>query len=69
MDEVKITGEYIKLDSLLKYANLVSSGGEAKIIIKENQVKVNGEVCRMRGKKIKPGDVVSAAGHKDIKII
>jgi len=63
MDKVKITGEFIKLDALLKYANLVSSGGEAKIIIGEGKVSVNGEVCTARGKKIKRGDVVSVNGE------
>ncbi len=68
MDEIKITGEFIKLDALLKYANLVSSGGEAKIIIKEGKIQVNGEICTARGKKIKRGDVVSVNG-KSVKAI
>ena len=46
--------EYIKLDSLLKFAALVGTGGEAKLVIAEGMVKVNGEVCTMRGKKITP---------------
>ena len=48
----------IKLDSLLKFAALVGTGGEAKVVISEGMVKVNGEVCTMRGKKIYPGDRV-----------
>ena len=48
--------EYIKLQDALKYANVVYSGGEAKQVILEEQVKVNGEVCTMRGKKLYPGD-------------
>ncbi|MBR4879602.1 MAG: RNA-binding S4 domain-containing protein [Clostridia bacterium] len=59
MNKISISTEFIKLDALLKFANLVSSGGEAKILISEGQVKVNGEVCLMRGKKIRPGDTVS----------
>ncbi len=55
---IKITTPYIELDSLLKFANLVSSGGEAKIVIKEGLVSVNGEKCTMRKKKIYAGDVV-----------
>ena len=55
---VYISGEFIKLDSLLKYASLVSSGGEAKVLIKSGDVYVNKEVCTLRGKKIKPGTVV-----------
>ena len=59
MESVAITTEFIKLDALLKYAALVGTGGEAKIAIAERLVSVNGEVCTMRGKKIRPGDVVS----------
>jgi len=55
---VHITGEYIKLDSLLKYASLVSTGGEAKYLIQSGEVFVDKEVCTSRGKKIRPGDVV-----------
>lgn len=54
-----LTTEFIKLDALLKYANLVCSGGEAKIRIQEGEVQVNGETCTMRGKKIRPGDTVT----------
>ena len=56
--EVKIKSELIKLDSLLKYAGLCETGGIAKEIILEERIKVNGEVCTMRGKKIRPGDRV-----------
>ncbi|MBQ2911937.1 MAG: RNA-binding S4 domain-containing protein [Clostridia bacterium] len=59
MNKISISTEFIKLDALLKFANLVSSGGEAKILISDGQVSVNGEVCLMRGKKIRPGDTVS----------
>ena len=48
--------EFIKLQDALKYANVVYSGGEAKQLILEEQVKVNGEICTMRGKKLRPGD-------------
>ena len=58
MEKIAISTEFIKLDSLLKYASLVGTGGEAKLVIAEGMVKVNGEVCTMRGKKIRPGDVV-----------
>lgn len=63
MTEITITTEFIKLQDLLKLANLVGTGGEAKIVIKEGEVCVNGEVCTMRGKKIRPGDTVTFAGH------
>ena len=59
MEQIAINTEFIKLDALLKYAALVGTGGEAKLVISEGMVKVNGEVCTMRGKKIRPGDVVS----------
>ena len=59
MTEIKIETEFIKLDALLKFANLVSSGGEAKIRIAEGEVLVNGEICTMRGKKLQPGDEVT----------
>lgn len=51
-----ITTEFIKLQDALKYANVVYSGGEAKQLIQEGDVSVNGEVCTMRGKKLRPGD-------------
>ena len=58
MEKILINTEFIKLDSLLKCAALVGTGGEAKVVISEGMVKVNGEVCTMRGKKIYPGDKV-----------
>lgn len=58
MEKITINTEFIKLDSLLKFAALVGTGGEAKVVISEGMVKVNGEVCTMRGKKIYPGDRV-----------
>ena len=56
--DVNIKSEFIKLDSLLKYAGVVETGGIGKEIILEERIKVNGEVCTMRGKKIRPGDKV-----------
>ncbi len=64
MTEIKIETEFIKLDALLKFANLVSSGGEAKIRIAEGEVLVNDEICTMRGKKLRPGDTVELDGAK-----
>ena len=58
MEKILINTEFIKLDSLLKFAALVGTRGEAKVVISEGMVKVNGEVCTMRGKKIYPGDRV-----------
>ncbi|MBO4878448.1 MAG: S4 domain-containing protein YaaA [Ruminococcus sp.] len=67
--EIKITTEFIKLDALLKFASLVSSGGEAKQLIQDGQVLVNGEVCTMRGKKIRPGDSISINGEGEVKVV
>lgn len=64
METVTITTEFIKLQDLLKYASLVSTGGEAKLVIVEGEVTVNGEICEQRGKKIRPGDVVAYRGHE-----
>lgn len=61
MEKIKIKTEFIKLDSLLKFAALVGTGGEAKYVISEGLVSVNGEVCTMRGRKIYPGDRVEFA--------
>ena len=61
---ISITTEYIKLEALLKLANLVGSGGEAKVLIQEGQVSVNGDVCTMRGKKLRPGDCVTFQGRE-----
>lgn len=58
MEKISITTEYIKLDQLLKFAGVCYTGGEAKEVIADGEVKVNGEVCLMRGKKLREGDVV-----------
>ena len=59
MTTVPITTEFIKLQDLLKLADLVSTGGEAKLRILDGEVKVNGEICTQRGKKLRPGDIVT----------
>ena len=64
MKKIEITTEFIKLDQLLKFAGLVMTGGEAKEVVTEGYVSVNGEVCTMRGKKIRPGDRVSFDGEE-----
>lgn len=61
-EKVSITTEFIKLDALLKFAGAVETGGEAKQIIQEGGVSVNGEVCTMRGKKLRTGDRVELDG-------
>ena len=64
MKTITITTEFIKLQDLLKFANLVETGGEAKELIQGGEVQVNGETCTMRGKKIRPGNVVAFDGQK-----
>ena len=61
---VSITTAFIKLEALLKLANLVGTGGEAKMLIQDGQASVNGEVCTMRGKKLRPGDTVQFQGQE-----
>ena len=58
MEKIEISTEFIKLDQLLKFAALVGTGGEAKFVIAEGMVSVNGETCIQRGKKIYHGDTV-----------
>ena len=59
MNTITITTEFIKLQDLLKLAGAAFTGGEAKNVIQDGLVCVNGEVCTMRGKKIRPGDMVT----------
>ena len=68
-ETIQITTEFIKLDALLKFANVVMTGGEAKIIIQEGEVSVNGEVCTMRGKKVRPGDTVEIGGDVRLNVV
>ncbi|MBE6799201.1 MAG: RNA-binding S4 domain-containing protein [Ruminococcaceae bacterium] len=64
METVKIHTEYIKLDDLLKFAGILGSGGQAKAVILDGLVKVNGEVCTMRGKKLRGGEIVEFDRYK-----
>ena len=61
---VVIGTEFIKLQDAMKFANIVYSGGEAKTLIQEGEVLVNGEVCTMRGKKLRNGDKFTFMGYK-----
>ena len=63
METIPITTEFIKLQDLMKLANLVRTGGEAKVLILDGQVSVNGGICLQRGKKIRPGDDVLFGGN------
>ncbi len=62
-EEINITTEFIRLDAMLKLAAVVGSGGEAKFIIQDGMVNVNGEVCTQRGRKLYPGDSVEFNGE------
>lgn len=68
MEEIKLRDEFIKLGQAIKATNLVESGAEAKEVIQDGLVFVNGEVCTQRGKKLVAGDIVSFEGN-EIKII
>lgn len=63
MEEIEITTEFIKLDSFLKFAGAVGTGGEAKLRIAAGDVSVNGEPCTMRGKKLRSGDKIILDGR------
>lgn len=58
MEIIKISEDYIRLDSLMKFSGLCNSGGRAKYLIQNGEVKLNGAVCTQRGKKLVPGDRV-----------
>ncbi len=62
-EKISIKEDFIRLDSALKLANLVSTGGHAKIVIQNGEVKVNGSVCTMRGKKLRKGDKAEFEGN------
>ena len=64
MKEIKITTDFIKLDSFLKLSGGCATGGHAKIVITGGEVLVNGSVCTMRGKKLHPGDEITFAGQQ-----
>lgn len=65
---IKVEGEFIRLQDLLKLSGLCETGGHAKIVVQNGEVKVNGEICTMRGKKMRTGDTAEFDGKK-IKVI
>ena len=67
--EIKIHTEFIKLEDLLKFAGAVETGGDAKLIVQEGRVSVNGETCTMRGKKMRPGDRAVIDGETELLVI
>ncbi len=58
MKEIFIRDEFIRLDSALKFSGAIGTGGQAKMVIQDGEVYVNGEICVMRGKKLRDGDTV-----------
>ncbi|MCI8912527.1 MAG: RNA-binding S4 domain-containing protein [Lawsonibacter sp.] len=66
--EIKIHTEFIKLQDLLKFAGAVETGGDAKLIVQEGRVSVNGETCTMRGKKMRPGDRAVIDGETELLV-
>ncbi len=63
MNKIQIKTEFIKLDSFLKFSGAVSMGSEAKMLILDELVKVNNEICTQRGKKLYKGDIVEFNGE------
>ncbi len=59
MDNIYIKDEYIKLGQAIKLSGIAGSGSDAKMLIEDGEISVNGEVCTMRGKKLHPGDIFS----------
>ena len=66
--QIKIHTEFIKLQDLLKFAGAVETGGDAKLIVQEGRVSVNGETCTMRGKKMRPGDRAVIDGETELLV-
>ena len=64
MEQIRIETEFIRLDAFCKLTGIVDTGGQAKTLIQNGEVSVNGETCTMRGKKLHPGDTVAYAGRK-----
>ncbi len=69
MKEIKIHTPEIKLTQFLKWAELTSTGGESKNMIREGKIKVNGEVVKVPGKKLFPGDLIEVEGVMSLKIV
>lgn len=69
VEEIHITTEYIKADAFLKFAGVCATGGQAKYMIEDAQISVNGEVCTMRGKKLRVGDTISIVGGATYQIV
>ncbi len=62
VEQIRITTEFIRLDAALKMGGAAETGGQAKVMVQSGEVKVNGEICTQRGKKLRPGDKAECAG-------
>ena len=69
MKEIKIETEFIKVDQFLKYTSIVQTGGEAKMMIQDEMVKLNGEVVTQRGKKIRNGDIIEIEDYDSFLVV
>lgn len=69
METVQITTDMIQLDQFLKWASIIQSGGETKVLLLENRINVNGTLCTAKRKKLYPGDVVEIKGIGTYKIV
>lgn len=65
-EKIEITTEFIRLDAFLKFAAVVATGGEAKLLVQDGMVKVNGDICLQRTKKLHNGDIVEAEAQSFI---
>lgn len=69
MQEIKIETDFIKLDQFLKYASIVQTGGEAKMMIQDGIISLNGEVVIQRGKKIRKGDIIEIEDYDSYLVV
>ncbi len=69
MEKIKIESDFIKLDQFLKFAGVVQTGGQAKILISQEDVLVNNEICTKRGKKLRIDDIIEIKGYGSFIVI
>ena len=67
--EIRIHTDYIRLDALLKLAGMADTGGAAKVLIQAGKVRVNGEICTQRGRKLRPGDQVDRMDQEGVAVV
>lgn len=69
MEQVEISTAFIRLDAFMKLASLAATGGEAKLLVQSGRVRVNGEVCLQRGRKLTPGDCVELPDAEEGRVV